>query len=178
MEEMLIGVPEFRTGLLWGEPRFGHPEGKVVYHIREILDNIDAIQGLDPISREKLRLIAFTHDTFKFQEDKSMPRDWNKHHGVIARRFLEPYNLPNDVLNIVEWHDDAYYCWRSFKMEMSEKDGARTLEQLIPKVQDFLQLYYIFFKCDTQTGDKTQVPVRWFEKNVSGIEFLDLPMRF
>ena len=35
-----------------------------------------------------------------------------------------------------------------------------------------LQLYYLFFKCDTQTGDKTQAPLKWFEREVPGIEVM------
>ena len=28
-EAQLLTIPEFRGGLLWGEPRFGHPEGRL-----------------------------------------------------------------------------------------------------------------------------------------------------
>ena len=35
-ELTLISHPEIISGLLWGEPRYGHPEGKVLYHIPEI----------------------------------------------------------------------------------------------------------------------------------------------
>jgi hypothetical protein len=33
-----------------------------------------------------------------------------------------------------------------------------------------IQLYYQFFKCDTQTGDKTQAPLRFFEALVPNIQ--------
>jgi hypothetical protein len=36
------------------------------------------------------------------------------------------------------------------------------------------QMYYLFFKCDTQTGDKTQAPLKWFEQNVSGIDIVPI----
>lgn len=167
LERELLATAGFRHGLLWGEPRFGHPEGKVVFHVREVLDNIDRIPALGVPQREQLRLIAFAHDTFKYAEDRSRPRDWQKHHGVLARRYLESYTSDTDVLDVVETHDDAYYAW------LGERHGAapggRTLDSLLRRMGHCLQLYYLFFKCDTQTGDKTQAPLKWFERMVPGI---------
>ena len=40
LELQLINEPEFRKGLIWGTPRFGHPEGTIVLHINEVLNNI------------------------------------------------------------------------------------------------------------------------------------------
>jgi hypothetical protein len=175
LERHLIMIPEFRAGLLWGEPRFGHPEGKVVYHIREVLDNIDLLTHLDELSRRQLRLVAFTHDTFKYCEIKSHPRDWSKHHGILACDFLKKYCSDPIVLKIIATHDDAYYAWRNSRLEQaSVENGEKTLDNLLERVGDCLQLYYLFFKCDTQTGDKTQASWKWFERNVEGIDIVKI----
>lgn len=170
LERLLLSTAEFRHGLLWGEPRFGHPEGKVALHVREVLDNIDLIRRLAPEQRQQLRLIAFTHDTFKYAEDRSRPRDWQKHHGLLARRYLENYTSDRMVLDVIETHDDAYYVW------LAERHGTgpegKTLDALLHRMDYCLQLYYLFFKCDTQTGDKTQAPLKWFERMVAGIEWV------
>ncbi|MBN8527534.1 MAG: hypothetical protein J0M02_19550, partial [Planctomycetes bacterium] len=42
------------------------------------------------------------------------------------------------------------------------------LESLLERMNYCLQLYYLFFKCDTQSGDKTQAPLKWFEKTIEG----------
>lgn len=170
LEQSLLRVPEFRTGLLWGEPRFGHPEGKVALHVREVFDNIDLIEHLPAQERERLRLIALAHDTFKYLEDRSRPRDWNRHHGMLARRFLENYTQNEIVLDIVETHDDAYYAWLAQRSPQPNPDQlGKTLEALIRRMEHSLQLYYLFFKCDTQTGDKTQASLKWFERTAPGI---------
>ena len=130
LERHLLWVPEFRYGLLWGEPRFGHPEGQVGIHIREVLDNIDLVPGLTPPERLQLRLVALVHDTFKYAEDRSRPRDWSKHHGVLARRFLEPYTNDAIVLDLIETHDDAYYAWLNARHDLPTQDGQnKTLEK-------------------------------------------------
>jgi hypothetical protein len=46
------------------------------------------------------------------------------------------------------------------------------LEELLRRVGGFIQLYYLFFKCDTQTGDKNQASLKWFEQKNPGIERL------
>lgn len=166
LEKALLSAPEFQQGLLWGEPRFGHPEGTVAIHVKEVLDNISKIPNLSAAERSHLRLIALAHDTFKYKEDRSRPRDWSKHHGVLARRFLEVYTGEAVVLDVVETHDDAYYHWLSLKRNAA----PRSITDLMGKVGYCLQIYYLFFKCDTQTGDKTQAPLRWFENQVPNIE--------
>ncbi|MBU6341437.1 MAG: hypothetical protein KGS48_08090 [Bacteroidetes bacterium] len=175
LERHWFTLPEFRHGLLWGEPRFGHPEGQVALHVREVLDNINRVPRLSIAMRAQLRQIALTHDTFKYAEDRSRPRDWSKHHGLIARRFLEQFTQDQSVLDVTETHDDAFYAWLVSRQEhVLPGKQSRTLEHLHQKVGYCMQLYYTFFKCDTLTGDKTLAPMKWFEKNVSGIELIDL----
>ena len=169
LERMLLRDPEFRKGLNWGVPRFGHPEGEVYKHIREVLDNIERLD-INRDDREKLRLITFAHDSFKHLEDKSYPRDWSKHHGVYARRFIEKFTDDPLVLKIVELHDEAYYAWRHKHLYHQHVEGDERLQRLLDAMGDGLQLYYLFFKVDTQTGDKNQAPLKWFEMEVEDID--------
>ncbi|RMG81264.1 MAG: HD domain-containing protein [Bacteroidetes bacterium] len=168
LEKAIVRHPDFVRGVLWGEPRFGHPEGRVLFHIREIFDNIDALR-VSAATRQKLRLIALAHDTFKADEPKGFPRDWSRHHGVLGRRFLEQFTRQNDILEIVELHDEAYYAWRMIHLYNCEKEGHIRLQKLLDRLGDNLRLYYLFFKCDTETGDKIQAPLRWFEETVEGV---------
>lgn len=172
LETQLLCHPEFVQGLYWGVPRYGHPEGEVYKHVREVLDNIEHLT-IDKQSRARLRLIAFAHDTFKYMEDKSHPRDWSKHHGSIARRFMEQFTDDKLLLEIIEHHDEAYYCWRSIQLYSQPEAGLERLQRLFDTIGEDLQLYYLFFKCDTRTGDKNPAPIKWFEKNIPGIQVVD-----
>lgn len=169
LETSFLEDEQFRTGLLWGIPRFGHPEGAVWRHIIEVNTNIDNMQ-LAAESRRKLRLVSWVHDTFKFCEDKSTPRDWSKHHGVYARNFLAQYVDDNYLLEVVELHDEAYYIWRLAQLHQETNKAEQRLAVLRERIGPYWQLYYQFFKCDTCTGDKNPAPLDWFEANISGIE--------
>jgi hypothetical protein len=166
LEQLLLNTPEFHEGLGWGMPRYGHPEGKVLYHIIEVLGNIERLM-LNPIERETLRLVALVHDTFKFKEAEIRQEqgDYSQHHGKLARQFMEQYTTNEQVLKLVELHDEAYYIW---KIEDSARRQSQ-VERLIHRLGDDLQLFYAFFKCDTQTGDKTQAPISWFESCAKGM---------
>jgi hypothetical protein len=165
LERYLLSLPEFKTGYNWGKPRFGHPEGKVGFHVREVLDNIDGL-AVDAVTRVQLRLIALCHDTFKYQEELSKQQGPYQHHSVLARRFVEPWLDHPHLLNLIELHDEAFYSWRTFELEKNALAASARLESLLQRIGDQLLLYFLFFKCDTQTGDKIQAPLYWFEQIV------------
>ncbi|MFM2267033.1 MAG: hypothetical protein RL757_474 [Bacteroidota bacterium] len=175
LERRILTDPEVTEGLRWGEPRYGHPEGMVGLHIPEVLRNIDAVTpALTLEDRAFLRIVALTHDTFKNKEHKGSPRDWTQHHGILAKKFMEKLSTDKKLLTLLELHDEAYYAWRLDVLEKNPRACQQRLDMLLENVGDFLQLYYVFFKCDTRTGDKTQAPVSWFEQRISGIQIVEI----
>lgn len=176
LEYALLELPEFQIGLDWGEPRFGHPEGKVAYHVREVLDNIARLPNITDRDRKRLRIIAFAHDTFKYLEDRGSPRDWSRHHAAIARDYMTNFTSDQSVLDVIGSHDDAYYAWLNERKSV-EHLRHKTLESLTNRLDYCLQLFYLFFKCDTLTGDKTLAPVSWFESKATGITIVPLERR-
>lgn len=168
-EFQLLKTPEIVQGLLWGKPRYGHPEGQVYKHILEVFTNIDRVE-ISESDRKKLRIIALLHDTFKFQEFKTAPRDRSNHHGIIARKFAASLIDDKTILDIIELHDEAYFAWRLRFLYQDESRSNEHLAMLLERIGSSIQLYYIFFKCDTFTGDKTHAPVFWFESHLQGIK--------
>jgi len=170
-EADLLAIPEVQAGLRWGLPRYGHPEGEVYKHVREVLDNIDKV-NLSFEHRALLRLVAIIHDTFKYIEPKGSPRDWSKHHSVLAAQFLENRGAIPSLVKIITWHDEAYYIWRMIHPYQQPIQGQARFNQLLTLLGEDLQLYYVFFKCDTSTGDKNIAPLKWFEKEVKDISLI------
>lgn len=163
LELSLINHNSWMEGAFWGEPRKGHPEGKVIFHVREVLDNVEKITA-DKKLRSDLRLVSIIHDNFKHLEEQTRPRqDWAKHHAVFAYKFAENFPIHKEVLKVIELHDEAYYAWRKYKKNELDKAEQR-LNVLTEKIgTKHLQLFYLFFKCDTFTGDKNIESVHWFE---------------
>ena len=175
IEKNIISNKLFQEGVFWGEPRWGHPEGKVIFHIREVLDNIDKISDRNASFRADLRIVAILHDSFKHLEEQTRPRlDWDKHHAVYARKFAENYISQKHILDLIELHDEAYYAWHLFKNK-DLSSSEHKLNSLLGRFEEkHRQLYYLFFKSDTYTGDKIVDSVLWFEDRVKGLELVDL----
>jgi len=123
LERKIISEEEYINGLFWGKPRYGHPEGNVIYHIKEVLDNVDRIPNLDNNSRALLRIVTLVHDTFKYKENQSrkiLGRTPENHHAVYAANFIKEFTDNQDLINIIRLHDEAYYCWKLLRFDRPE----------------------------------------------------------
>ncbi len=165
IETAIVGNADFIQGALYGKPRRGHPEGKVIYHIGEVLANVDKFYK-DDEDYEDLRIIAILHDTFKHKVNQNIPKAGENHHGMIARRFAERTRLSyhQDVLQVIERHDDAYNAWqkggRHGDWYQANKRATNLINALL--IEGCLDLYVKFYRCDNATGDKSQENYDWF----------------
>src|ERR1035437_10994598 len=172
-EKNIIANSDFIEGVLYGEIRRGHPEGKIIYHIKEVLANVD--KSCNEANRSDLRLISMLHDTFKNKVDRTKSKFGENHHGMIARRFAEKLVKNGDILKIIELHDEAYNAWSKGNRKNDINDWtaaiirANNLIRLLLS-DDILDLYLTFYRCDNETGDKTQECYVWFKKQLEYIK--------
>jgi len=92
---------------------------------------------------------------------------------MYARKFLGKYLKDELLLNVVELHDEAYYSWRLAHLYNRLSDSEKRIKILRERVGEYWQLFYLFFKVDTCTGDKTPAPLIWFESTMEDIEVID-----
>lgn len=168
LEDFLLRQPEIQEGMEWGIPRFGHPEGEVWRHVEEVLANVMALEHISDQERLDLRLVTILHDTFKYAEDKSEPRDWAKHHGKLARNFAQRFIKKKRVLDLIEWHDEAYYCWRLEALYKRPSLSRQRFDHLLDLFGEDFGFYHRFFVCDTATGDKNPAPLKWVAQQAEG----------
>lgn len=169
LEEKIISDPEWIDGANWGLPREGHPEDKNIDHIVEVLNNVDSLNA-DKVEREKLRLIAIIHDTFKNKVDINKPRIGDNNHAIIAAKFAEKYVNDKIILKIIKLHDEAFGAWKSGERSGDWSKAEVRLENLLRAIgEENLQLYYHFYKCDNETGNKNQDCLRWFEEKLKNM---------
>ena len=140
----------------------------MLWHIREVLENIDEEQFMLDEYRAKLRLITLIHDTFKYQVDYNQPKTGNNHHGYKARVFAEkmlPTAAYADVLTVIQHHDDAYNIWNRANRGGKWSDALAKIDHFIKFLEEKMEdisLYSDFFYCDNKTGDKSMDPYNWF----------------
>jgi len=135
----------------------------VIYHIQEVLANVE--KYYNTFDREDLRIIAILHDTFKYKVDQTKPKAGENHHGMIARRFAEKFIINRqDLLLIIELHDEAYNAWQKGGRHGNWYKAEERANQLIQKLRDenCLDLYVKFLRCDGESGDKDSGTYEWF----------------
>lgn len=158
----------FRIGCEYGKPRSGHPEGKVIFHIQEVLENIDRYSPLNssPFDRQDLRLVGLVHDTFKYLVDTKRPKVGENHHGMMARKFAEEFFEIPRVLETIELHDEAYNSWQIGNRRGNWKKAEERAGKLVKRLSEDIDFYLTFYNCDNQTGNKSPENYHWFRNLV------------
>src|SRR4051794_825854 len=90
LERRVTSDPELLSGLAWGEPRRGHPEGTVAAHVGHLLETLEE-WAEPPERRAALRFVALVHDAFKGDVIERLPKMGRNHPADRARRFAELY---------------------------------------------------------------------------------------
>lgn len=163
LEKEICGDPEWQQGIIWGKPRTGHLEGPVMYHIADVLANVDRYATTEE-ERRALRLIALVHDAFKYRVDLSKPKIGENHHAFIARKFAERYIHDPTLLDVIELHDEAYNSWRQGALRGNWDEAEARANRLVARLGSSLPLYIRFFRCDNRTVSKDSAPLAWFEQ--------------
>lgn len=161
LERRIADDPAWQQGVVWGEPRTGHLEGPIMYHIADILANINRQEPAAEMRRE-LRIIALIHDTFKYRVNEQKPKMGTNHHAYIARLFAEHYIHDPALLDIIELHDEAYNSWRLGNFKGRWEHAEERIDNLLKRLSASLPLYVRFFLADSQTASKDRRPLDWF----------------
>ncbi|MCA9056594.1 MAG: hypothetical protein KDA75_22355 [Planctomycetaceae bacterium] len=150
----------YLRNLDWGVPRPGHPEGTVRAHIAELEQNLQQLHPhLTASEVWKLELLIHTHDTFKGGAEPSVAIDHPGSHSSLARRFLEEFCPDEDLLAMVQWHDEPFALWRQFSTR--GRYNAQRLAALLERINDW-SLFLTFQCIDGCTSGKSRKPLRWF----------------
>src|SRR5512138_255055 len=89
----MIADPRYQKNIEYGEPRSGHPEGKVKYHIAELEENLEklALHGISEDQVWKLRFLIHIHDTFKADSIPDVPIVDPNSHASLAKKFASEF---------------------------------------------------------------------------------------
>lgn len=149
-------------------PQTGHPEGKVKYHIADLEANLERLKPLLPDEDFywKLKFLIHVHDTFKAQESKTpVLVNHPESHESLARAFASEFTDDEDMLNIIQYHDENYTLWKQFKKEGNY--NTKWLEDLLDTIHNW-DLFLAFTVIDGFTPGKDIEKLPWFIEQVRG----------
>jgi hypothetical protein len=156
LERELLKDARLQTGLDWGTPRFGHPEGRVREHVAAMLA---AIPADDPL-RGDLRFLAIIHDSFKAEVRRDESWSTENDHAMLARRFAERYTSDERLLVTLELHDEPYWIWRTADQP---EQAVRPLLERLPDPELFAR----FVELDAANEGKDLTFLWWFRRELA-----------
>ena len=172
--EKVIADPRYQKNIEYGEPRSGHPEGKVKYHIAELEENLEKLAAEDGISEEqvwKLKFLIHVHDTFKADAIPDTPILSPNSHASLAREFASEFIDDEDLLNMIQLHDVNFALWKQFAATGSY--DVQRFENLLATIQDW-NLFLMFLIVDGSARGKDPDKIRWFVNEVQKYKDADI----
>jgi hypothetical protein len=159
--EQIIADSRYQKNVEFGQPRSGHPEGKVKNHITDLEVNREKLRSrIDNTEIYwKLKFLIHIHDTFKAEAISRVQAIDPQSHETLARNFASEFVDDNDMLNIIQFHDENYFLWKQFKG--SGQYDISYLKFLLEKIHDW-NLYLIFTIIDGYTLGKDIEKLSWF----------------
>ena len=157
----VMSDPRYLKNIEYGEPRPGHPEGKVKYHIAELEQNLEALRsrGISGKQYWNLKFLIHIHDTFKAEAVPNSPILHPDSHASLARKFASEFTADTDLLNMVQYHDVNYALWKQFHAN-GFYDSNR-LSAMLETIIDW-DLFLMFLILDGCTQGKDPKKLRWF----------------
>lgn len=162
----VIADPRYQRNLDWGEARPGHPEGTVRAHIAEIEPNLERLRPkLSDEDYWKLKLLVHTHDSFKAESKSGVAILDPGSHASLARSFLAEFCPDDDLLAMVQYHDEPFALWR--QVQSKGKYNEQRMAALVGNIKDW-NLFLAFNIIDGCTAGKDREPLEWLFKELDG----------
>ncbi len=161
----IIADPRYQKNIEYGEPRSGHPEGKVKYHIAELEENLEklASRGISEQQYWKLKFLIHVHDTFKAEAIPDSPILSPESHASLARKFASEFIDDTDLLNMIQFHDENFALWKQFAATGSY--DPQRFKNLLEAIRDW-DLFLMFTIIDGSTEGKDPTKTGWFINEV------------
>lgn len=163
--EKIKSDPRYQRNIEYGEPRSGHPEGKVKFHIADLEANLEILRerGMSEEDYWKLKFMIHVHDSFKAEAERHSPTLSTRNHASLAKEYARQYTDDTDLLNMIQFHDENYKLWQEYS-ETGSYD-AESFKNLLDAIKNW-DLFLLFIIIDGCTKGKDYSKLSWFINEV------------
>lgn len=159
--------PLYQKNIEYSESHSGHPEEKVKLHIDNLEINLERLKRMGRVRHEddywRLKFIIHVHDLFKAEAEKHSPTLHPRNHATLARQYASQFTNDNDLLNMIQFHDENYKLWKQFSQAGSY--NSEQFQNLLTVIHDW-DLFLLFIIIDGCTKGKDYQKLHWFISEV------------
>ena len=159
--DLIKADPRYLRNIEFGEPRNGHPEGKVKFHIADLEANLEILKErhISDSDYWKLKFMIHVHDSFKAEAQRETPPLHPKNHANLARGYASQFTDDTDLLNAIQFHDENYDLWLEYS-QAGDYDRER-FQNLLDTIKNW-DLFLMFIIIDGCTHGKEPAKLSWF----------------
>lgn len=159
--EKIKADTRYQRNIEYGEPRSGHPEGKVKFHIADLEANLENLRerGIGEQDYWKLKFMIHIHDSFKAEAEKNSPTLHPRNHASLAREYASQFTEDTDLLNMIQYHDENYKLWKEYSKTGSYNEDR--FQDLLALIVNW-DLFLLFMIIDGCTRGKDYSKLGWF----------------
>lgn len=163
--EKIKADPRYQRNIEYGEPRSGHPEGKVKFHIADLEANLELLRerGIGEEDYWKLKFMIHVHDSFKAEAEKHSPTQHPHNHASLAKEYASQFTDDADLLNMLQYHDENYKLWTEYSN--TGKYNEESFQNLLGAIKNW-DLFLLFIIIDGCTRGKDYQKLGWFINEV------------
>lgn len=163
--DLIKADPRYQKNIEYGQPRPGHPEGKVKFHIADLEANLEAlkVKGISQDNYWKLKFLIHIHDSFKAESEKDTPVLDARNHATLAKEFARKFTNDMDLLNMIQFHDENYKLWQEY-LKTNSVDDER-FQGLLNTIKNW-DLFLMFIIIDGCVKGKDYSKLTWFINEV------------
>ena len=157
--------PRYLRNIEFGEPRNGHPEGKVKFHIADLEANLEILKErhISDSDYWKLKFMIHVHDSFKAEAQRETPTLHPRNHASLARGYASQFTDDTDLLDTIQFHDENYDLWLEYS-QTGDYDRER-FQNLLDTIKNW-DLFLMFIIIDGCTDGKEPAKLSWFINEV------------
>jgi hypothetical protein len=164
--EKILADPRYQRNIEYGEPRSGHPEGRIKFHIADLENNLERLsaRSISSLSYWKLKFLIHVHDSFKGEVDPASPFSYQHNHEALAREYASQFINDIDLLNMLQYHDANYSLWK--QLSKSGNYDLPRFQNLLDTIHDW-ELLLMFIIIDGYTKGKDPLKIEWLINEVT-----------
>lgn len=162
----IVADPRYQAALEWETAAYGGQAMTTGAYLLELDLSLELLKPkLSNVEYWKLKILMHTHDSFKREAAAGVAPTHPRSHASLAAQFLREKCDDEDLLAMVQRHDESFVLYRQF--EAKGTCDPERLASLLRSIRDW-SLFIAFYLVVATTCDRSRDHLKWLLQTIDG----------